>query len=515
VSARVTPEAWSPLQLREDPRAQLVARLLRRRWGLWCGLLLPGGEVIPLEEGAGSGPAACAALQQRQDAAGSCERSVRRWSEAARDGEVQGEGVSERSCHAGLRALLRPLRVGGRGACTLYVSGFWGQAGAAEGAEALRRRGQALQAGRLREEQVPVLHERDQAWVAALLEELAQALERGAAEAPPAVEAPTARYREIIGRSAPLLELFRVLDKVAASDATVLIQGENGTGKELIARAVHAHSRRRDQHFVVQNCSALNDNLLDSELFGHRKGSFTGASQDKQGLFELAHGGTFFLDEVGDMSPTLQVKMLRVLQEGTFLPVGGTVTRKVDVRIIAATNRDLKAMVKEGSFREDLFYRLNVINVVVPPLRERRADLPLLLAHFLERAGRRMGVRPGPLEEEARALLAAYDWPGNVRELENEIERLVVLAGEGEAISAALLSPRLRAPREVVARAAPEAVPEGDLPGALEEMERKMLLESLRRTGWNKTRTARELGISRRNLIRKVERYQLEELRGR
>jgi transcriptional regulator with PAS, ATPase and Fis domain len=295
----------------------------------------------------------------------------------------------------------------------------------------------------------------------------------------------------------------------------VLIQGENGTGKELIARAIHFNSRRQDRAFVVQNCSALNDNLLDSELFGHKKGAFTGASTDKQGLFDLAHGGTFFLDEVGDMSPTLQVKMLRVLQEGTFLPVGGTVVRKVDVRIIAATNRDLKEMVAQGTFREDLFYRLNVINLVVPPLRQRRSDIPLLVEHFLQRTSRRMGIRPSGLEERAQTLLLNHDWPGNVRELENEVERLVVLAGDGQPVDASLLSPRIRGqqPRTAWEPDFQNPVPTSDLPGTLEALEKRMLLEGLRHTGWNKTHAARQLGISRRNLIRKVERYQLEKLR--
>ncbi|MBH23588.1 MAG: hypothetical protein CMH57_03795 [Myxococcales bacterium] len=312
-----------------------------------------------------------------------------------------------------------------------------------------------------------------------------------------------------------MVALFQVLDKVVASDSTVLIQGENGTGKELIARAVHFNSRRASGAVVAQNCSALNDNLLDSELFGHKRGSFTGAVVDKQGLFDLANGGTFFLDEVGDMTPSLQVKLLRVLQEGTFVPVGDTVTRHVDVRVIAATNRDLRAMVKEGSFREDLYYRLNVINLVVPPLRERRRDIPLLVEHFLGRAARDVarGAPVKRLTEEALRRMLAYRWPGNIRELENEVERLVVLSGREEAIGAELLSPRIRG--EAGGGGDVPRVAESDLQSALETLERRMLLEGLRRTGWNKSQTARDLGISRRNLIRKVDRYDLEAHRER
>jgi transcriptional regulator with PAS, ATPase and Fis domain len=285
----------------------------------------------------------------------------------------------------------------------------------------------------------------------------------------------------------------------------VLVSGENGTGKELVARAIHQTSPRRDRKFVVTNCSAFNDNLLDSELFGHRRGAFTGAVTDKPGLFEVADNGTFFLDEIGDMSPALQVKVLRVLQEGTFTRVGDTETRKVDVRIIAATNRDLTAMVATGRFREDLFYRIHVLQVALPPLRDRRDDIPLLLEHFLARHRRSRQKRLAP---GCAALMFAYPWPGNVRELENEVERLVVLAGDAPMINAELLSPRIRkwAPVEEPAR---EADP-GSLPAAVEALERRMIGAAMRRHNGNKTRAAEDLKVSRRNLIRLVQKYQLE-----
>ena len=323
----------------------------------------------------------------------------------------------------------------------------------------------------------------------------------------PDLEPPGRRtsYHGIIGGAPNMQDMYVMLDRAAPSDATVLIQGENGTGKELVARAIHEGSERRDRKFVVTNCSAFNDNLLDSELFGHKRGAFTGAVSDKPGLFELADAGTFFLDEIGDMSPTLQVKVLRVLQEGTFNRVGDTEMRKVDVRILAATNRDLQAMVAAGQFREDLFYRIHVINVTLPPLRERRDDIPLLIEHFLARHRRQ---RPKRLMPDTAARMLAYPWPGNVRELENEIERVVVLAGDEPMIGPELLSLRIRqwAPAE---ESQIEAQPDS-LPAAVEALEKRMIGAAMRRHGGNKTRAAEELKVSRRNLIRLVQKYQLE-----
>ena len=312
-------------------------------------------------------------------------------------------------------------------------------------------------------------------------------------------------YAGIIGSAPAMQELYALLDRVAPSESTVLIQGENGTGKELVARAIHQGSSRAGERFVVTNCSAFNDNLLDSELFGHARGSFTGASNDKPGLFEISDAGTFFLDEIGDMSPALQVKVLRVLQDGTFTRVGDTEARKVDVRIIAATNRDLGAMVADGRFREDLFYRINVINVLLPSLRDRREDVPVLVDYFLGRQKR--GGRAKVLDAEASARMLAYPWPGNVRELENEIERLVVLAGDASTIGAELLSPRIR---QFLPAAQPgTATDVASLPAAIEALERRMIGEAMRRHSGNKTRAAEELKVSRRNLIRLVQKYQL------
>jgi len=328
-------------------------------------------------------------------------------------------------------------------------------------------------------------------------------------------------YAGIIGGSPPMRSLFRMLDRIKNSEATVLVLGENGTGKELVAKAIHAGSRRSKAAFVATNCSAFNDNLLESELFGHRRGAFTGAIGDKPGLFQVADNGTFFMDEVGDMSAALQVKLLRVLQEGVFMPVGGTETKRVDVRIITATNRDLTQMVKDGTFREDLYYRLHVVSLKVPPLRERKEDIERLVTHFLGRLGERDG-RSKLLTRRALAQLHNHAWPGNVRELENEMERVWVLSGEETVMDEDLLSQSVRRGRAPLDAKPESAVavplvgaaadaPSSTLPEAVEALERRMIAAELGRNRGNKTKTAESLGISRRNLIRKVQGYGLDD----
>ena len=319
------------------------------------------------------------------------------------------------------------------------------------------------------------------------------------------------RFGSIIGRSEAMQRLFAVLERVVDSEATVLLTGENGTGKELVARAIHYNGPRRDAPFVAQNCSALNDNLLESELFGHVKGAFTGATRDKQGLFKVADGGTFFLDEVGDMSPAMQVKVLRVLQEGTFLPVGATKPEKVDVRIIAATNRPLKEMVHKREFREDLYYRLNVINVELPPLRDRLEDLPALTEHFLEAYAQRNGQPKKRLSPEVMAEFYASRWGGNIRELENTIERLAVLAGDHEVIGPELR--QLGANPSAEDRGFARFRERGDLASAVQALEKEMIEAGLVATHWNKSKLAERLGVSRTTLIKKIKEYGLEEER--
>ena len=315
-------------------------------------------------------------------------------------------------------------------------------------------------------------------------------------------------YANIVGSSSSMQEIFSLIEKVKDADAPVLITGESGTGKELIAQSLHNQSKRSEAPFVIQNCAALNEQLLESELFGHVKGAFTGAVRTKPGLFEVADGGTFFLDELGEMSQGLQVKLLRVLQDGTFNPVGGTETKKVTVRVVAATNRDLQAMVREGAFREDLYYRLNVVAISLPPLRERPTDIPLLVKHFLTSIAKRTGGEEKVLADEAVDALMSYSWPGNIRELQNEVERLCIMSGEETAITSDYLSAHIASP--IVANARGRRLA-GNLKEAVENLEKNLILQSLRESEWNKSEAARDLGISRSNLINKVKAYGLEE----
>ncbi len=300
-------------------------------------------------------------------------------------------------------------------------------------------------------------------------------------------------FSEMIGQSAAMDELFETLDRVLDTDVTVLIEGESGTGKELVARALHYNGPRADKPFVALFCGSLPDDLLESELFGHTKGSFTGATADKKGLFEAAHGGTIFLDEVGDLSPKLQTALLRVLQTGEFKRVGDTVTRRVDVRVVSATNRPLADLVEDGRFREDVLYRLNTIRIEMPPLRRRRADVPLLAHHFMARyaVGNRARVEGFTLE--ALDALAAHAWPGNVRELENTVERAVVLA------RGALVTPEdLRLLPSAPAAPAPEGAFTVAAGVPMKEVERRAVEATLTATDGNVSETARLLGVSRR-----------------
>ena len=314
-------------------------------------------------------------------------------------------------------------------------------------------------------------------------------------------------FDEIVGRSEAMEKLFDVLAKVADSPVTVLVLGETGTGKELAAKAIHWNSGRKDKKFLVQNCGALPDTLLESELFGHKKGSFTGATSDKKGLFEEADGGTVFLDEIAETSPAMQVRLLRVLQEGEVKRVGEVEPIKVDVRIIAATNKDLEELVKEGEFREDLYYRLSVIPVSMPALRERDEDIPLLGNHFLEKARKRFGREVTRIDEDAMRLLESYAFPGNVRELENEIERAVMLA-EGDTITADTLSDKIR-----TGKGGPSAVEisgEDGLNEAVDNLKKKMIKDALEAAEGNKTKAAEGLGLTRQSLQQMMKRLEME-----
>jgi two-component system nitrogen regulation response regulator NtrX len=312
---------------------------------------------------------------------------------------------------------------------------------------------------------------------------------------------------QIVGRSFALRQVLDRVEKVAPTDARVLVTGENGTGKELVARAIHRLSPRADKAFIELNCAAIPSELIESELFGHMKGSFTGAHEDRAGKFELADGGTLFLDEIGDMSLQAQAKVLRALQEGIVTRVGGAKPIQVDVRVLAATNKDLEEEIKGGRFREDLYYRLNVIPLHVPPLRERREDIPMLVRHFVEANAREANMRPRQFTDDAVERLQRMDWPGNVRELRNTVERLLILAG-GSAVGGddvdLLVGGKMKG-----------GGLSGDLLGCTtfaefkEAAERAFILQKLRENDWNVSETARILDMPRSNLYKKIERYEL------
>ncbi len=314
-------------------------------------------------------------------------------------------------------------------------------------------------------------------------------------------------FGSLVGKAESMQEVYQLIERVAPSEAPVLITGESGTGKELVARAIHAQSKLSGRTLVIQNCSALNEQLLESELFGHVKGAFTGASRDKKGLFEVADQGTLFLDELGEMPLSMQAKLLRVLQDGTFHPVGSTESKTVKVRVIAATNRNLEEMMAEGSFREDLFYRLSVVQIPLPPLRQRRGDIALLVENFLE--GKRESYGPRILSSEVLDFLISSDWPGNIRQLHNELERMLIMSDPGETLGPSHVSSKLRS-------ASSGQVHDEDLGGeslrdAIESLEKKLIQKTLESVGGNKSEAARQLDISRSSLISKVKQYHLEE----
>jgi DNA-binding NtrC family response regulator len=313
----------------------------------------------------------------------------------------------------------------------------------------------------------------------------------------------------IVGVSDAMKEIFELVAKVADTDSTVLLLGESGTGKELIANAIHYNSRRASRPLIIVNCAAIPEELLESELFGHVKGAFTGAVASRLGRFEMADGGTIFLDEIGDMSSKLQVKLLRVLQERHFEPVGSGRSVEVDVRIIAATNKNLELAVKEGSFREDLFYRLNVIPIKIPPLRERKGDIPLLMRHFLRKFSLENGKPPPKISEEGMEFFNNYSWPGNVRELENVMERLVILKAD-QVISLKDIPEKLKDPGgNIVTKV---QIPEEGISfkNVVSDFENELILKALEKTAWNKNKAASLLKINRTTLVEKIKKRQLE-----
>ncbi len=316
-------------------------------------------------------------------------------------------------------------------------------------------------------------------------------------------------FKDIIGHGSAMRKIFKIVEKVASSDTTIMLNGETGTGKGLIARAIHKASARKDQPFIQINCGATPEGLLESEFFGYRRGAFTGATADKAGKFEIAHGGTIFLDEIGDMSADLQVKVLRVLEEGEFERVGGNETIKTDARIIAATHRDLEEEVQKGNFREDLFYRLYVIPIMLPTLKERKADIPYLVSHFIEQFADKKNVSRTKFSDDAMTILANYSWPGNVRELKNLIERLVVLH-ESDEILPEELPEKIRAASSRTAQRKDMSGEGISFNTAVSEFEKALIISALDRTNWVKNRAAQLLKIKRTTLVEKIKRYNLE-----
>ncbi len=317
-------------------------------------------------------------------------------------------------------------------------------------------------------------------------------------------------FQNIIGHSRKMLQVFGLVKKVADSDSTIIINGETGTGKGLLARAIHKHSYRQNKPFIQINCGAIPEGLLESELFGHVRGAFTGATTSKPGKFELANGGTLFLDEIGDMSADLQVKLLRVLEDNEFERVGGCKTIKVDVRIIAATHRNLEEEVSKRHFREDLFYRLNVIPVLLPPLKDRKSDIPLLVNHFLKQFVEKNKDGVDSISDEAMEMTIHYSWPGNVRELKNMVERLVVLNENGQILSGDL-------PERLMDRDNLDNSPEIKISDkgiclntAVSEYEKALITRSLEKSNWIKNKAAKLLHLKRTTLVEKIKRYNLE-----
>jgi two-component system response regulator HupR/HoxA len=458
--------------------------LLRRWWGLELGLSEPdGGGYVRASHATcdtvkGAAGAACAAAM-KELAAGFAKSRQR--------------GAVVKRCHAGFSMVAAPV-FGERGALAgvVYATGAAPAAGSELEPGLVAEIGCSADEARALAAAVPALSEGDLARVVDLVGSAAAAVER----AQPAEIAPTTHahpFTEIVGDAPAVRDVVKLLTKVVKSEATVLVHGESGTGKELIARAIHYHGPRAKKPFVVQNCSAFNDNLLESALFGHVRGAFTGAVKDQQGLFQVADGGTFFLDEIGDMSAALQVKLLRVLQEGTFMPVGGTKPVKVDVRIIAASHKDLATMVAQRQFREDLFYRVNVLKLTVPPLRERVSDIPRLAQHFVKKHWRSGPKAPPPrLSQGALARLVAYPWPGNIRELENEIERMLVLAGDASELTAAMVSSRIAG---ATGAAATNTVPR-TLRDVVANAEADAIVAALGRHTGDRALAAADLGVS-------------------
>ena len=389
-------------------------------------------------------------------------------------------------------AVLREVKKAGKRSAVILMTGFGSMEGAIE----------AIQEGAFDYISKPFQMDELKAVVARAIKHWESVNARSSVQ--PALRSIDAASKGLIGKSPKIVEIYKTLARAALSASNVLVTGESGTGKELVARAIHDNSQRRAKRFVAVNCGALAENLLESELFGHVRGSFTGAVADKAGLFDDANGGTLFLDEIGDITPALQIKLLRVIQEHELKPVGANETHMVDVRVIAATHRDLDSLVRTGKFREDLYYRLKVISMELPPLRERIGDLAELVEHFVARYAEKNKKAVSHVSEEALVLLKGYPWPGNIRELEHSIERAVAMS------NTSVLFPE-DFPVEI---RRPAGVAASDSKGSLEDMERAHIVRVLHDVGYNKSKASEVLGIDRATLYRKAQRYGID-LRGK
>jgi DNA-binding NtrC family response regulator len=504
------------------PLFRRIQEMVRRWWGLDIGLAYADGYVADHARGVVVPPdnpycrASMTAVEGFRRCNHSIEEAVRAISASL---PPRAKALRVETCHLGFPMLMVPIVREGRLLGVLFTGGFVLEDEAAKRRETVTAEARLLGLGVPEGAvwQIPALSRERYLKMCEILELVAeqllespgsvQALER---EGGPLASGPAERLRfeDIVGRSPVMQRLYQMIDRVAPSQSTVLITGEDGTGKELVAKALYARSGRAGREFITRNCSAFNDNLLESELFGHVKGSFTGADRDRPGVFELAHEGTLFLDEVGDTSPAMQVKLLRVLQDGSFVPVGSSRAQTVDVRIVAATNRPLLQMVKRGTFRKDLYYRLNVINLHLPPLRERPEDVPHLCDHILGRLAERSKGPPKTITRRVAERLASHDWPGNIRELESELERLYVLSGDAEIIDEEFMSPHVgdgpRRRRRTVTGGNKK------LADLVRDYEREIIAAELVRTHWNKKRTAEDLGMSRTTLLKKIKELDLK-----
>ncbi len=500
-----------------------IRNIIEKRWHIQLNFTDAAGYLRNVEKGSFFKPQtpACIAIAASTAGFKGCLATVRALTVKPAVGKT-----SPQTCHAGFSALSFPITVEGEFLGSIFADGFILKESAEQQRAQIKKylyeaehEAASIEA---MIQAIPVLSEFELTFLAELLSALTEevivvykALQQSKDRLGSLQTQLEDRYSfgAMVGKSPAMLQIYRLIERLGEVDSIVLIQGENGTGKELIARALHFNSVRKERKFLAVNCAAFNENILESELFGHVKGSFTNAIKDRVGLFEAAGNGTLFLDEIGDISLSMQVRLLRVLQEGVFTPLGGNSEKKTHARIIAATNRDLLAMIKQGTFREDLYYRLNVINLTVPPLRDRREDIPLLINGFLKKQASKLAQSPKRLSHAVLAQLLDYSWPGNVRELENELERLVVLGKDAEILTEENISPRILAsPREPMAtKVSMEVLSDGprDLKTVLAGVEKQLIMLGLARHQGNKSRLALELGISRANLISKVAKYGL------